>query len=397
MEQALAISVLDAIPTPIFVKDERLNFVFANRAHCALIGKRFEDIIGKSDAAFFPEEESSLYISRDQMVLDTGKLHLSEESPTAANGNHVPVMTRKARLKLEDGRSFLVGTVTDLTELQSLKLQNEEIMRLNLQLQENMARLADAQAELLKKGKLEQLGQLTATIAHELRNPLGAVKTSAFLLERKLGDGAASVSAQLERISNGIARCDNIITQLLDFARTRKIEPIPEVLDRWLEALVREEVTKLTESVDVSLSLDTQNQSYLFDPSRLSRALINLISNAVEAFRPALVECADSSTEHCAITVRTFRRGNDLVIQVEDNGPGIQPEILEKIREPLFTTKNFGTGLGVPAVEQIAMQHGGGLEISSVVGKGSVFSILIPCMPATRSDGDDNSASTVAA
>jgi signal transduction histidine kinase len=86
-----------------------------------------------------------------------------------------------------------------------------------------MKRLKEAQDELVKKGRMEQLGQLTATVAHELRNPLGAVRTSAFLLERKIKGKGLDVEAQIERINKGIVRCDNIITQLLDFSSAHRL------------------------------------------------------------------------------------------------------------------------------------------------------------------------------
>ncbi len=94
---------------------------------------------------------------------------------------------------------------------------------------------------------MEQLGQLTATVAHELRNPLGAVRTSAFLLERKLKDKGLGIEAQLERINNGIVRCDNIITQLLDFSRTKQLQCQPGDLDDWLTGIVEEEAQKAAE------------------------------------------------------------------------------------------------------------------------------------------------------
>jgi signal transduction histidine kinase len=92
---------------------------------------------------------------------------------------------------------------------------------------------------------MEQLGQLTATVAHEIRNPLGAVRTSAFLLERKIRGKGLGVEAQIERINKGVTRCDNIITQLLDYSRTKQLTCRAENLDDWLAAAVEEEAQRL--------------------------------------------------------------------------------------------------------------------------------------------------------
>jgi PAS domain S-box-containing protein len=388
VDQTLALSVLDALPTPIFVKDDKLNFVYANTAHCKLIGKELNQLVGRSDIDFFPEIEARGYLSRDRKILDDGIFDYSEETPTTSDGTQVPVITRKVRLVLGGKQKFLVGTISDQTEikrreeqdrqLHSLKQQNEDILKLNIALQDKIAQLADAQSELLKKGKLEQLGKLTATVAHELRNPLGAVRTTAFLLERKLGESAPEFAVQFDRIKFGISRCDNIITQLLDFSRTREVDLTPHILDTWLTDVVSEEVKKLPAQLKVELALATKNEIYNFDPARLSRAVINLLSNAYEAMLPRKIDGKTECSNYWRIIIRTFDSDRNFGFSVEDNGPGIPKEILKHIREPLFTTKNFGTGLGVPAVEQIAIQHGGSLEIQSEVGKGAKFTVVIP-------------------
>ena len=105
---------------------------------------------------------------------------------------------------------------------QEIQNVNNEMGTLNRQLSENIAKLREAQDEALRKGKMAQLGNLTATVAHELRNPLSTVRTSTYLLARKIKDKGLGVEPQFQRINNGVIRCDNIITQLLDFSRPRR-------------------------------------------------------------------------------------------------------------------------------------------------------------------------------
>ncbi len=266
----------------------------------------------------------------------------------------------------------------DLSEMAELRRINDDIVRLNSELAENMQRLKQAQDELVKRGRMEQLGQLTATVAHELRNPLGAVRTSSFLLERKLKDKGFGVETQLQRISNGIQRCDNIITQLLDFSRVKKLTPLSSDLDQWVVDLIEDEAKRLSSAIQIECQLNLESQMVPFDPSRLQRAIINLIANSSEAMVGAGDDASKFNTANPKITISTFERDGMIAIEVRDNGPGIAPEIIEKVREPLFTTKSFGTGLGIPAIEQIAVQHDGKLDIQSVLGEGACFTIWLP-------------------
>jgi signal transduction histidine kinase len=255
---------------------------------------------------------------------------------------------------------------------------NDDMVRVNGELATNMQMLKDAQDELVKKGRMEQMGQLTATIAHELRNPLGAVRTSAFLIERKIKGKELGIEPQIARINNGVTRCDDIITQLLDFSRSKKLSCRSEKLDNWLEKIISEEANQLPAVVAIDCLLGMKDVEVPFDPSRLQRAIINLVSNASEAMVGNGEDASRFTTTTPRITITTKVNDGFALIAVRDNGIGILPENLEKIREPLFTTKSFGTGLGLPAVDQIVIQHGGILEIASEPGKGATFTIKLP-------------------
>jgi signal transduction histidine kinase len=255
---------------------------------------------------------------------------------------------------------------------------NQEVAALNNNLSQKLVELKLAQDELLNKGKLEQLGQLTATVAHEIRNPLGAVRTSAFLIARKLNGKNTGIEPQLERINNGVARCDMIITQLLDFSRTKEVQTQTAELDDWLEKILKEDGDSLPGALGLDCRLGLGATQVNFDSTRLRRAILNLINNASEAMLGKDKDAAQFETIDPQVTISTHIRGDDVCIDVTDNGPGMPAEVLARIREPLFTTKNFGTGLGIPAVEQISIQHGGRLEIQSQPGVGSTFTICLP-------------------
>lgn len=255
---------------------------------------------------------------------------------------------------------------------------NDDVVRLNRELERNLTKLRDAQDDLLRKSRLSQLGQLTATVAHELRNPLGAVRTSTFLLERKLKGKGLGVEPQLERINNGVTRCDGIISQLLDFTRTKNLQRDTLVVDEWLANQMQEQAEHLPEHIAVECHLGLGSLESDFDPARMSRVLINLVANAAEAMTAKTDEPGRATAVQSRIVVRSALTERGIEISVQDNGPGIPDDVIGRITEPLFTTKSFGTGLGLPAVEKILEQHGGGLDIASRIGEGACFTAWWP-------------------
>jgi signal transduction histidine kinase len=378
------LEILDGLPTSIFVKNEKLQFEFSNAAHCALAGIGAEKMLGLTDAEVHASGEVEAYRTRDLAVLATGETNEAEEFVTGRDGLATPYFTRKSRLTTSGGRTYLIGTNTELAsirqreEVAELKRINGDISRLNRELADNMRQLKEAQDELVTRGKLAQLGQLIATVAHEIRNPLGAVRTASFLLERKTRGKGLGIEPQIERINSGIGRCDAIITQLLDFARSKSLQYDSLDLDDWLEKTLEEEIQKLPAAVTVQRQPGLGGALVQFDPGRLSRGIINLVSNASEALVGKGDDPAKFANASPRITIATRGHGEHVEIAVSDNGPGISAANLQRIFEPLFTTKSFGTGLGLSAVQKIAEQHGGALSVASEPGAGATFTIRIP-------------------
>jgi signal transduction histidine kinase len=260
-----------------------------------------------------------------------------------------------------------------------LQLVNDDVLSLNRELADNMRKLSEAQDEIIRKGRMAQLGQLTATVAHELRNPLGVVRTAAYLLDRKLRDADPAIRQTLQRIDNGVVRCDHIITELLDFARSTALQLSVRTVDDWVAKTVDEEAGKLPRSVVVECRLGLGGLQAELDFDRLQRVIVNLLTNAAEAMVGK--DGGDRSSfavqdPRIVVTTRLVERG--IEIEVADNGPGVAPEIKDKILEPLFTTKSFGVGLGLPAVQKILEQHGGALDVRSRPGEGAVFVAWLP-------------------
>ena len=244
--------------------------------------------------------------------------------------------------------------------------------------------LAGAYAEILLKTRLAQLGSLTATVAHELRNPLSGIRAAAFLLRKRLADQDPKFEGLFERINRGVMRCDNVISQLLDYSRTG-LAQTPEVdFDTWLADTVEKAAQTLPPMVEVECTLGLDGRKVNFDLERMQRVVVNMISNASEAMvgRSDTSATTNGHLPRIRVQSRIGPRGVELI--VADNGPGIAHENLEKVLEPLFTTKNFGTGLGLPTVKNILEQHGGGLDIASAIGEGTTFTAWFPIESSTR-------------
>lgn len=224
-----------------------------------------------------------------------------------------------------------------------------------------------------QSSKLMQLGQLTATVAHEIRNPLGAIRTAVFVLERRLKGKVDGVETQLDRINNGIRRCDKIITELLDFSRKKSLSLQTLDVNGWVAEVLQEECRALPHGTSISYQPSSEPIEACFDPDQMRQVLVNLINNAGEAMSEKVASEASGVAYVPELRISTARHGEFVEITVADNGPGIDEKNLKRIREPLFTTKSFGVGLGVPAIEKILQNHGGGLGVESIFGAGATM------------------------
>jgi signal transduction histidine kinase len=269
---------------------------------------------------------------------------------------------RDAALRVGDGEFDLAGEARTADEVGELV----EAFRTMVQ------RLKDSMLKLARQERLATLGQLAGTVSHELRNPLGAIRNSLFSLRERLGSDDRA-GRMVDRMERNIERCDAIVADLLGYARSGEIKPGPIEIDRWLHGVLDEHVvpagTTLRRELDFAGSVP-------LDRDRFRQVMVNLLDNAIQAINDQ--DWQRSGPHENTITVRTDAVGPYLELSVADTGPGMAPDTLANIFEPLFTTKSFGVGLGLPMVRQIVQQHGGSIETASEVGRGTTFLIRIP-------------------
>ena len=229
--------------------------------------------------------------------------------------------------------------------------------------------LKEAQTQVRRSERLAALGQLTAGLAHELRNPLGTMKTSAELLSRNIGQENAMAVELAGFISSEVDRVNAIITRFLDFARPQHLRleqgNLAALLDTTIERFEREKSGALA---GIRIEKDYSELPPLtFDAGLMERVFSNLIVNAAQASAPGGV-----------VKVNTRLVDSTAEVSVIDHGTGIDPKNLESIFNPFFTTKAEGTGLGLAIVSKIVDEHGGKITVESIPGEGTVFRVCLP-------------------
>lgn len=256
-----------------------------------------------------------------------------------------------------------------------LQKLNGEIADLNVELTQNFKLLQETQDDNIAKSKMAQLGALTAMVAHELRNPLGSVRTSSFTIDKLSRKAGMDLSKQTGRIAHAVERCDATISQLLHYASSNEIDVEDVVLVEWLEQVLSDEATKLPSWIELELLDETRGVSTRIDKKKLGHSIASVLSNSVQAYAATRSE-GDNETKKIEIRSRILEQG--IEIAVTDFGPGIPEDKLPMVKQPLFTTKSFGPGLGLAIADQIARQHKGSLTVASEIGKGTRVVITVP-------------------
>jgi signal transduction histidine kinase len=283
---------------------------------------------------------------------------------------HDEIGTLERALKVFRERSIALSDYAERLNEAHREIQDMNGV-LERRVEERTAELNDAHRELLKSERLAALGQLTATVAHELRNPLSAIRNSLVVIQASVAQVGLNLARPFDRVERSIGRCDGIIGELLNYARIPKLHRSRAMADEWLLDVLRD--LHLPPTLRLTHKLGAQDCKIAIDPERMRRVVINLIDNAAQA----MAEPASDGTAK-TIFVGTEASQTHFVLTIEDTGVGIAADVLPKIFEPLFSTKSFGTGLGLPTVKQIVEQHEGSIELTSELGAGTRVVVRLP-------------------
>jgi two-component system, NtrC family, sensor histidine kinase HydH len=267
---------------------------------------------------------------------------------------------------------FLVGNLANILA-EALRQQNEKYRRTAEHLEAANLQVIEAQEAVRRSDRLAALGQLTAGLAHELRNPLGTIKASAEMLNQQLSKENEVAREVAGFISTEVDRTNSLVTRFLQFARPLHLrleheEDLTHTLDRAIELAGRE-----APAIAIYKNYAPEIPPFRFDGELMERVFYNLVLNAAQATAPG-----------GAVTVKTRASGRQAEIAVIDRGSGIDPKAMKDIFNPFFTTKKEGVGLGLAIVSKIVDEHGGKIAVESQPGKGSIFCVMLPMDPAPQ-------------
>ncbi|HET7585195.1 MAG TPA: ATP-binding protein [Gemmatimonadaceae bacterium] len=301
------------------------------------------------------------WLSR-RITLPLGALTQAAEAIAGGTLSAEPPVIERADEIGRLGRSFsrMAESVRDAHD--NLERQ---IAERTAELEHTVVQLRDAQDELVRKERLAILGQLSSGVGHELRNPLGVMTNAIYYLNATLTDAPPKVKEYLDILRTQVTLSERIVSDLLDFARVKPPQRMPvhlsDLLDLQLDRMAVPDSVRVERDIPPNLPLAN------VDPVQIGQVVLNLLTNAVQAMDGSGV-----------LTLRAQATDGRVSLQVTDSGPGIPPENLGKIFEPLFTTKARGIGLGLSVSRTLARANDGEITAANGPGRGATFSLELP-------------------
>lgn len=356
--------VIDNVPLSITVKDAKdLRFVMLNRTAEQYWGVPRSEVIGKTVAEIFGDELAKLVIARDMAALNAeGPIYLGEHRRVGRGDEDRTYASRRVAVRDTDGKPrYVVGVMEDVTDRRAVERQ-----------------LQQAQ-------KMEAVGNLTGGIAHDFNNLLAVIIGNLDLLRSDV-EGDQGAELKVDAILQEALRAADLTQRLLAFSRRQSLRPSRLDVNKLIEDTARMLTRTLGASVDLVVKTSPEGWPVLVDEPQLEAALVNLAINARDAMPKGGV---------LTFTTRQLRIGakeaaaeglapsDYMVIEVDDTGTGMPPDVVAKIFEPFFTTKGSsrGTGLGLSMVYGFVKQSGGHIKVESEIGVGTTFTLYLPRAP----------------
>jgi PAS domain S-box-containing protein len=344
-------SILESMDNGVIGVDITGSITHFNRAASEISGYSGAEVLGKTyQDVFAKPDENEAAILR---VLQTGKAQQRDEKVLwHKDGHPVPVSFQTARLADREGGTL--GAVEIFSDISKIK---------------------KLEGEMQQSRTMAALGEMSATVAHEIRNPLGAMGMWAGLLERDFSPDDTR-GHTLKKIIEGLSRLNKIVSNLLVYKRPIKTELRKVTLEGVLEEIVdfiEIEIERLGQKVTVNKKWDPSRQSFvLADPEKIEQVVMNLCLNAIQAMPDGgeLTIAIDPSSSNDPSAYVSF--------SIADSGVGIDKGDLQKIFAPFYTTKANGTGLGLAIVKKFVEYHSGHIDVSSVPLSGTTFKIFLP-------------------
>jgi len=347
-ERNLLRTLIDNMPDCIYAKDAQGRKVIANPGDLKNLGVKTEaEAIGKTDFDFFPKAIAEQFFAAEKQVLERGTPMVNqEEKVVRANGETRWVLSSKVPWRDAEGRIIgLVGIGRDITDKKNLE------------------------AQVAQAHRMESIGRLATGVAHDLNNILAPILISIELLRKKLHD--EEYLKMLAKAEANAHRGADIIKQMLWFSRGLSGQRIPVNLQQLVGDITQFVSETFGRSIRIQRHIAADLWPVVGDVAQLHQVLMSLCTNA----RDAMPEGGTLSISAVNATVDGERY---VVVEVKDTGVGIPPELLDRIYEPFFTTKEIGHGLGLSTAVSIVKSHEGFIKTESQPGQGTSFRVHLP-------------------
>ncbi|BCJ89678.1 hypothetical protein IZ6_04130 [Terrihabitans soli] len=353
-------SILDTIPDAMVVIDNRGLVRSFSAAAERLFQWHPDEIIGKNVSMLMPEPYRSQHDSYLERYLDTGEARIIGKGRIVVgarkDGTTFPMELAVGEVRSD--RRFFTGFVRDLTERQ-----------------ETEARLQELQTELIHISRLSAMGEMASTLAHELNQPLSAItnyqKGIRNILRGKTDPTALELAEPVELAAEQALRAGEIIRRMRSFVTRGEAEREIVPLSRLIEeasalALVGAKAARVSVRFDLARDVD----HVFVDRIQVQQVVLNLVRNAIEAME---------DSDEKSLLIASSRHSEDLaVVRIEDTGPGISPEIRERLFQPFVTTKKEGMGVGLSVCRTIIEAQGGEIWVESPDSGGTAFKFTLP-------------------
>jgi signal transduction histidine kinase len=356
-EPELAIAMLEGLPLPLCLRDRQSRYVWTNPAFRSAFGRAAAELIGKTDFDLLPAEQALLEQTRDERVFQDGQDLFFEDRAgvpstlVGVSGWHIPVkgsdQSVQYVLRQWGAPSHAIPEVRSTPDA-------EESVRV----------LKEQQSELLKKERLIVLGHLAGSLAHQIRNPLGAISNAVAVLRRELGrPSSADVELALDIAEEEVWVANRIIRDLITYSRIRPPSQRTVGLPELVETVLARELMPDGVMIDQRVG----NQRVFVDPGQVCDAIANVIRNACEAMNG-----------QGTLTIASRADGDSVELSIADTGVGISQEEIALLFEPLITNKPLGIGLGLTTARALVANQAGTLECEGEPGKGARFKLRFP-------------------
>jgi PAS domain S-box-containing protein len=352
----------------IFTTDVHEQFAYVSPSVKEVLGYNPDELIGKP-FIFFVHPEDAFIIREETKRTYNSDYKLSRDIECRmrhANGEWRWIVSKGTKLVDSCGDLiYFIGIMRDVTELKLMEKEKREL--------EDKAQVAS---------RLAAVGEMAAGIAHEINNPLtGVLGFSQMLMEKE--NVPEEIKGDLKLIADGSRRVADIVKRLLTFARqTKPKKELTNINDLLNNTLKLREYVLNTANIKTITRFDSDLPWTVVDPGQMQQVFLNLIVNAEQAMRKAY----GTGT----LSISTEKKGNNIRVLFQDDGPGISKENLKRLFEPFFTTKEVGegTGLGLSLSRSIVLDHGGDISVESEFGHGAAFTVEIPIVEETPIEAD---------